>query len=57
MNSHRFEFLARVLRDRLTGTIQLQLIQDPDVVELVGGDEFVTVRLAVDPFDRPEGER
>lgn len=48
-------FIARVIREEVAGelaTIMLQLIRDPDVVEIAEGDEFVTVELQVDPFER-----
>lgn len=50
-----FNFLARVNRTELpdgSEMISLALIKDEEAVELADGDEFVTVELLVDPFDR-----
>ena len=46
-------FLAKVTREEPIEGIRrviLELIRDQDAVELVGGEEFVTVALQVDPF-------
>lgn len=49
------EFMARVKRTHLPESdeqiIELELIRDTDTVEIHQGDEFVTVELAVDPFE------
>lgn len=56
---HRHLFVGRVRRHEVGGElagISLDLIRDEDQVELVGGDEFVTVLMTHDPFaSRPEG--
>lgn len=47
-------FLARVIRQEpVEGirSIHLELVQDKETLELHDGDEFVTVQLAVDPFE------
>jgi hypothetical protein len=48
-------FLGRVRRrEEITGvTVSLDLLRMEDAVELVEGDEFVTVQLQVDPFEAP----
>lgn len=46
-------FMAKVHREEpIEGIkrIMLELIRDQDAVELVGGEEFVTVAMKVDPF-------
>lgn len=48
-----FVFIARVRREEpVPGivNVSLDLFRDADTVELADGDEFVTVRAAVDPF-------
>ncbi len=47
-------FLARVRKaEPVPGivNVSLDLIRDDDAVELVEGDEFVTVTMVVDPFE------
>lgn len=44
-----FTYLARVERD-ITGGVTLHLVEDDTHVELHEGDEFVTVKLCVNPF-------
>lgn len=43
-------YLARVERD-ITGGITLHLIPDEQVVEVRPGNEYVTARFVVDPFN------
>ena len=48
-----YTFLARVRREEpVPGIVNvtLTLIRDEDAVELVDGDELVTVAMVVDPF-------
>lgn len=45
---YKFEHLARLIRDRHTGTVMLQIVRDPEIVEIKEGDEFVTIRTVVE---------
>lgn len=46
-------YLAKIVREEPVPGINrvfLELIRDEDAVELVGGEEFVTVAMQIDPF-------
>lgn len=51
--AHDRLYVARVRRTALPDgfeLVALELMREGDVAELVGGDEFVTLYLSVDPF-------
>lgn len=52
-------YLARVIRDRVTGTVTLQLIDPEEQVEMSydpPANEFITVRTRVDINNHPPAE-
>ena len=48
-------YLARIHRETsiegMRPTVTLTLVHDEDAVELVDGDEFVTVTMIIDPWE------
>ena len=45
-----YTYLARVIRDKRTGIVMLQVLQDDEPLEVMDNDEFVTVDIPVDLF-------
>lgn len=54
---HPYAAAARIKRESpvegMRPIVTLTLIHDDDAVELTDGDEFVTIRMAFDPFAAP----
>lgn len=55
--THHFLGVGRVRRTIVAGevvTVSLELIDDQQTTNIADGDEFVTLLMAIDPFQTPE---
>ncbi len=53
MSDYPHQYFARVIRDRHTGTVMLQLLDLDETVQLDRDGEFITLGTKVNLSDRP----